>query len=82
MSEHVHQWKRWPVVNFTLDYSCAVCGEPEHIVWVAEHAGKSISDLDGLLVEKRGGVFAGEMVPSPADAPSGEASRGRRDRVP
>jgi hypothetical protein len=60
---HVHQWKRLPVVTFTLGYQCAECGKPESITWVAEHAGKSISDLDGLLVEKRGGVFAGEMYP-------------------
>ena len=60
--EHVHQWKRWPVVNFSLDYNCAVCGEPESIVWVEANAGKSIDDLDRMLIEKRGGVFAGEMV--------------------
>ncbi len=63
--EHVHQWKRWPVITSALHYQCTVCGEPESIVWVAEHAGKSISDLDGLLAEKRGGEFAGEMHPQP-----------------
>jgi hypothetical protein len=63
VSEHAHQWKRWPVINFSFDYQCAVCGEPESIVWVTDHAGKSISDMDDLLVEKRGGVFAGEMCP-------------------
>ena len=63
--EHVHQWKRLPVITFSLQYQCVACGEPESIVWVAEHAGKSISDIDGLLVEKRGGVFAGEMYPQP-----------------
>ena len=64
--EHVHQWKRWPVISFAFHYQCVVCGEPESIVWVAGHAAKSISDMDGLLVEKRGGVFAGEMFPPPA----------------
>ena len=65
MDEHTRQWKRWPVIISALHYQCAVCGEPESIVWVAEHAGKSISDLDDLLVETRGGVFAGEMYPQP-----------------
>ena len=65
VSEHVHQWKRWPVITLTLHYQCAECGEPESIVWVAEHAGKSISNLDDLLAETRGGVFAGEMIPQP-----------------
>ena len=73
MSEHVHQWKRWPVVTLALDYQCVLCGEPEHIVWVAEYAGKGISDMDGLLVEKRGGVFAGEMSPYPASGTAGSA---------
>lgn len=68
MSEpgHVHQWKRLPVVSLSLNYQCAGCGEPESIVWVAAHAGKSVKDIDDLLVEKRGGVFAGEMYPQRA----------------
>ena len=65
MSEHVHQWKRLPVITFSLQYQCAACGEPESIVWVTAHAGKSIKDIDDLLVETRGGVFAGEMYPQP-----------------
>jgi hypothetical protein len=70
MTGHVHQWKRWPVTDFTLRYTCVVCGDPESIVWVeASCAGKSIADIDALLVEKYGGVFAGEMVPQPK-APS------------
>ncbi len=61
---HVHQWKRWPVVDFTISYSCTECKEPESILWATEaNAGKSIEDLDQMLVEKRGGVFAGEMFP-------------------
>jgi len=58
-----HQWKRWPVIKFSLDYQCVVCGEPETMGIISDQWGKSISDLDALLVEKRGGVFAGEMVP-------------------
>jgi hypothetical protein len=65
--EHVHQWKRWPVVDFLVDYSCAVCREPETILWAIEaNAGKGIDDLDRLLIEERGGVFAGEMYPQRA----------------
>ena len=64
MGEHVHQWKRWPVITLTLHYQCTECGEPESIVSTV-HAGKSIKDMDDLLVETRGGVFAGEMYPQP-----------------
>lgn len=60
---HIHHWKRWPVVDLALDYSCADCGERERIVWVTEHAGKSINDLDQMVAAHRGGVFAGEMFP-------------------
>ncbi len=60
-----HQWKRWPVVSLSAGYTCARCGEPESITWAAGHAGKSIADLDRLLVERRGGVFAGEAWTSP-----------------
>ncbi len=61
-----HQWKRWPVVTLDVGYTCAKCGEPESIFWATEaNAGKSIEDLDRLLVEKRGGVFAGEVWTSP-----------------
>lgn len=59
-----HQWKRWPVVDFDVKYSCVVCEEPESIYWAVEaNAGKSLDDLDRMLTEKRGGTFAGEMVP-------------------
>jgi len=62
MTEHVHQWKRWPPFDLNLNYTCAECGEPESICWAADgNPGKNISDLDQMLVARRGGVFAGEI---------------------
>jgi hypothetical protein len=55
-----HQWRRLPVVEAALDYECAECGNRQRIVWVEAHAGKTIDDLDQMLVETYGGAFAGE----------------------
>lgn len=66
---HVHQWKRWPVIDLDgISYQCADCGEPERLAW-APACHMTVRDMDWLLIEKRGGVFAGEMRP-PGSLPS------------
>lgn len=65
---HEHQWKRQPVVDPTLSYICTECGASEKIVWVEAHWGKSIADLDRLLIETRGGTFVGEWETMLTDA--------------
>lgn len=68
-----HQWKRWPVVDFDLRYTCAICEEPESVYWATTaNAGKSLDDLDRVVIEKRGGTFAGEMIPQGGTARLGE----------
>ena len=59
MSEHVHQWKRLPVTDFTVTYQCD-CDKRVRVIW-GWTAG-SVSEVDMLLTGREGGTVTGDMV--------------------
>ena len=57
MSDHVHQWYRLPVVQFTLDYWCD-CGTMDSLNWMS-HPEQNISFFDQMMATT--GTFMGEL---------------------
>jgi hypothetical protein len=67
MADHVHQWKRFPVVSFSVLYGCTECNRGIEISWMGD-AHRTLGDLDAHFIAAYGdgGVFAGEMIPQPS----------------
>lgn len=66
VSEHVHQWKRLPIVTLSVTYQCAGCDKAVTVMWTSA-LPQNLEALDAEFVRCHGdgGEFAGEMYPQP-----------------
>jgi hypothetical protein len=62
--EHVHQWKRLPIVTLSVTYGCEGCDKAVTVMWTSA-LPQNLETLDAEFVRHQGGVFAGEMYPQP-----------------
>jgi hypothetical protein len=63
VSEHVHEWRRLPIVSLSVTYICA-CTEAATVMWTSA-LSQNIEALDAEFAKHHGGRFAGEMHPAP-----------------
>ena len=63
VSEHVHQWKRLPIVTLSVTYQCD-CTEAATVMWTSM-LPQNLEALDAEFVKHHGGEFAGEMYSQP-----------------
>ena len=64
MTSHPHQWKRLPVTDFTVTYHCSGCKSSVRVVW--GWAAGSVSEVDGMLTGREGGIVMGDAWPEEA----------------
>jgi hypothetical protein len=64
VSEHIHRWKRLPILSLSVHYQCADCDETVTARWTSA-LPPNLDVLDAEFAKHHGGMFAEEMHPQP-----------------